>query len=312
MTGVMHRLRWLAVGALMLALATPLGLRAQGNPQPELFKFNTGQGITPIFEGWSHNPDGSFEMWFGYYNKNYVEVLVLPVGPANTLAPGLSDRGQPTVFGTRIKRKQFHVTVPSDWARRELIWSVTVRGVTEKAVAWLQPEWEIDPVYAGKFRDAESLKNTPPVLTVDVPTSIGVADSLKLTATVVDDGLPKTAAQQGMGGGARSNDPPTLKALPDQPEIPVNVPSVAPRGRGAGGGGGGGGAAAAGPRLSVNWIVWRGPADVKFAAATTPIKDQKEPATTTASFTMPGTYVLRATANDGELTVQKYVTVTVK
>jgi hypothetical protein len=304
---VSNRLRWLAVGALTLALAAPLGLRAQGNPQPELFKFNSGQGIAPIFEGWAHNPDGSFEMWFGYYNKNFVEVLVVPVGAANSLSPGLPDRGQPTVFGTRIKRKQFHVTVPSDWGKRELIWTVTANGVTDKAVAWLQPEWEIDPVYAGKFRDKESLENKGPTLNITVPATIGVTETLKIVAAVTDDGLPKSAAGGGMGGGARSNDPPTLKPLPDQQEIPVNVPSVAPPARGRAGGGGQGG-----PRLSVNWIVWRGPADWKVSAATTPILKQEIPAEVTATFSKPGTYVLRATANDGELTVQKEATVVVK
>ena len=31
-------------------LALPGGVAAQGNPEPHSFKFNTGQGLTPIFE----------------------------------------------------------------------------------------------------------------------------------------------------------------------------------------------------------------------------------------------------------------------
>ena len=28
-------------------------------------RYNRGQSIQPVFEGWSRNPDGSFAMWFG-------------------------------------------------------------------------------------------------------------------------------------------------------------------------------------------------------------------------------------------------------
>ncbi|MSO56479.1 MAG: hypothetical protein EXQ55_06095 [Acidobacteria bacterium] len=300
-----NRLRWLALGALTLALAAPLGLRAQGNPDPLSFKFQTGQDVVPIYEGWSHNPDGSYEMHFGYINRNYVETVVVPVGVNNRFTPGLPDRSQPTVFGPRIRRMQFSVTVPSDWAKRELVWTVTANGGTEKAVGWLQMEWEIDPVYFGKFRDEDSKKNTPPMLMVNVPAMVGLTDTLKLAATVTDDGLPKPNPPP-PARGQGSNDPPTLAPLPNQMEVPVNVPQVSRGGRGGGGGG------QAAPRLNVNWVVWRGPADVKFSAATTPIKDQKIPAEITANFAAPGTYILRATATDGELKVVKDFTVVVK
>ena len=59
----------------------------------------------------------------------------------------------------------------------------------------------------------------------------------------------------------------------------------------------------------MNWTVWRGPANVVFDAATTPVKSGK--ASVKATFTMPGTYVIRGSANDGELHVEKDVTVTV-
>jgi hypothetical protein len=55
--------------------------------------------------------------------------------------------------------------------------------------------------------------------------------------------------------------------------------------------------------------VWRGPANVNFEPATAPVANGK--AVVTATFAKPGTYVLRGTANDGELHVDKDVTVTV-
>ena len=45
----------------------------------------SGQGVAPVYEGFDVNPDGSFNMWFGYMNRNYEEELDIPVGPDNTL-----------------------------------------------------------------------------------------------------------------------------------------------------------------------------------------------------------------------------------
>jgi hypothetical protein len=290
--------RWLVpAGALMIALAIPHGVSTQGNPDPVAFKFNSGQGVQPIFEGWAYNPDGSRSMYFGYINRNYVETPAIPVGPENKLEPGAPDQGQPTVFGTRIHRQVFSVVVPKDFGKKELVWSLTVRGETERAVAWLQPEWEIDPIYGGKERSAESLKNKPPTLAVDAPSTVTLAHALTLTATVTDDGLPvprKTPRKAAVG----QETPPALKPEPDQAEILLNVPQVArARGRGALQG------------LVVTWSVWRGPANVTFNPATVEVKDGK--AVATATFTKPGTYVLRGSANDGELHVETDVIVTV-
>ena len=62
--------------------------------------------------------------------------------------------------------------------------------------------------------------------------------------------------------------------------------------------------------LALNWIVWRGPDNARFNQGTIPVKEQK--ATVEVTFPKPGTYILRGTANDGELKVDKDVTVTVK
>lgn len=309
MTGVMYRLRWLAAGAFVLALAAPLGLSAQGNPDPYGFKFNNGQGVQPIFEGWSHNADGTFEMWYGYYNKNFQETLVVQVGADNkvglaTAAPGSPDHGQPTVFLPRIHRMAFSVTVPADFAKKEMVWSVTVRGETEKALGWLQREWEIDPIYFGKMRNAESLKNKKPTLTVNVPATATVGSPVTLASTVVDDGLP-TPRKAPRTSAVGQETPPSLKPLPDQPEIPTNVPGVG--GRGGGGGAAGGGLGPQAP--TVNWIVWRGPAAATITPGTMETKEQKAEAKVT--FTKAGTYVLRATGSDSELKDVKDVTITV-
>jgi len=288
-----------AGGALFLVLAMPGVVGAQGNPEPLSFKFDRGQSVQPIYAGWARKPDGGYSMYFGYINRNYIETPAVPVGPENKFEPGAPDRGQPTVFNTRIHPEAFHVDVPADWGQKELVWTVTLHGKTERAVGWLEPVWEIDPVYHGNARNAESLKNTPPVLTVASEATASVATPLALTATVTDDGLP--VPRKGPRKAAVGQEtPPTLKPDPNQPEIVLSVPEVSRR-RGAFGGPQG---------LQLTWIVWRGPDNATFDQASIPVKDQK--ATVQVTFAKPGTYILRGTANDGELKVEKDVTVTVK
>ena len=61
---------------------------------------DSGQGVTPAYEGYFVNPDGSLSILFGYYNRNLKENLDIPVGPDNRIEPGGPDRGQPTYFLT--------------------------------------------------------------------------------------------------------------------------------------------------------------------------------------------------------------------
>src|SRR5260370_33342479 len=135
--------RLLSVGALIVALAAPYGVSTQGNPEPLGFKFNSGQGVQPIFEGWAYNSDGSVSMYFGYVNRNYVETLTVPIGPENKIEPGAPDRGQPTFFNRRVHRLACIVPVPREWGKKELVWAGSGRGETARGVRWLQPEWAI-------------------------------------------------------------------------------------------------------------------------------------------------------------------------
>jgi hypothetical protein len=296
-----RRLVWSAV---LMVVAVPGMVRAQGNPDPTSFKFNNGQDVVPVFEGWAKNADGSFAMWFGYFNRNYAEPLVIPVGAENKIEPGAADRGQPTYFYTRTHRMGFSVTVPADWGKKELTWTVTAHGKTEKAVAWLQPEWEIDPLFGGKYQSPEALKNQAPTLALNVPSTSVVSKPLTLTASITDDGLPILKPPPKIAVGQET--PPTLVAPKDQVEIPVNVPTL---GEGARGGGRGrGGEPQQG--VIVTWTLWRGPGTVTFTPALQRVVKSGD-AVVTATFEKPGTYVLRAKANDTHRFVEKDVTVTV-
>lgn len=294
-----HFRRLMSAGILVLVSSVAQNLNAQIELGYTL-KYSSGQDIQPIFEGWSRNPDGSFAMHFGYLNRNFVEELPIPIGADNSIEPGGPDRGQPTFFYTRINRNLFTVTVPNDWGSKELVWTVTVRGKSQKAIAWLQPEWEIDPAggaSAGGRTAEEPVRNTPPTITIGAVPPITLPDTLTLSADASDDGLPKPGPRTRKPAVGQET-PPILQGSTD---APVNVPDLPADARG--------GRSNERPQgLTVSWTVWRGPARVTFDPRVAPVKDGN--AVVTATFTTPGTYVLRARANDGLLSVYQSVTVT--
>ena len=275
---------------LAVALGLPAGAAAQADPFN--FPFTSGQTVAPFFDGWSRNPDGTYELHFGYINRNYVEELHVPIGAANRFETGGVDRGQPTFFYPRVHRKVFSVTVPADWGERELVWSLTVRGQRQQAVAWLDPVWEIDPVLGGRAPTAEQRINRPPLLavTADRPT-VTLPDTLALSARVSDDGVPRASGPRRRARGQET--PPALQPSAGDPRAPVNVPVLRTGVRPS--------EVAIDDRLTLTWSVLRGPASVAVEA------DSDDPGTgapvpMTATFSAPGEYLLRAALSDGHLT----------
>ena len=296
--------RWrLGVGLLGLLLGAPSLAGAQ--PTPYNLKFRSGQTVQPIYEGWSRKPDGGFTLHFGYFNRNFVEEVHVPVGPDNHFDPGVVDSGQPTFFYPRAHRRVFSIDVPSDFGGRRLVWNLTTQGETLRAIGWLEPTWQTAARSAGGRRlNAEAARNTAPAIAVEAPAAVTVQSGAALNARVTDDGLPVVREIDPARRVGGTNDPPTLRRDPDEPEPPHNVPTV-PNRRGSG---------AQGPRvrgLRVSWIVWRGPAGVSFEPAST-VAVEDGLAAVTAAFTVPGDYVLRATANDNLLSTEHDVTVTVR
>jgi len=298
--------RWL-LGVSLLGFGCLLGAPsgADAQPTPYNLKYRSGQTVQPVFEGWSRRPDGSFTMHFGYFNRNHVEEIHVPVGPDNHFEPGEVDVGQPTFFYPRAHRRVFSFSVPSDFGDQRVVWNLTVRGEKLQAVGWLDSTWETGANSAGGRRlSDEAARNTAPTIVVDPVSDVTVQSGATLSARVTDDGLPVQREREDGDRRPGSNDPPTLQADPDAVEAPHNVPAV-PNRRGSG---------ADGPRvrgLRVSWIVWRGPAGVLFEPSSTVAVEDGQ-AVVTATFTTPGDYVLRAEANDNRLTTKHDVTVTVR
>src|SRR5207237_8727307 len=182
--------------AAMLVAAVPL-LLAQSQSTELHVRFNSGQSVVPIYEGWERVPDGSFNMVFGYLNRNHVQELTLPVGAQNTFDPGPADRGQPTYFYPRENHFLFRVNVPKEWDRKkELVWTVVANGKTEVARATLLDIWEIDRKVEvsnnGGVQVSNELiaKDVPPVVKIDPIAHARAGAPVTITAAVSDDGIP--------------------------------------------------------------------------------------------------------------------------
>ncbi len=246
-------------------LAPPNGANGRlPSDAPFPASYNSGANVVPEFDGWERNADGTFNMVFGYMNRNHVEEPIVPVGPDNSVEPGGPDRGQPAYFYPRLSRYVFRVKVPKDFGKKELVWSLTVHGRTEKAYATLAPDLEIDKkiiventvVVGVELADS----NQPPSLTVDPVPSATVGSPVTLAMSVSDDGFPPSKGSSGL--------------------------------------------------LSAAWIVYRGPAKVTFNPAGSQ-RVRSGAARSTAIFSEPGRYVLRAIAFDGMLQTTEDVTISV-
>jgi len=283
------------------------------------FMYASGQGLNPAYEGWLPNADGSFTLVFGYMNSNWQQEFDIPTGALNAIEPGGPDQGQPTHFYPRRNPFLFSIRVPADFGEKELIWTLTANGKTEKAYASLKSDYQIDPQVIstevggdfGSLRD-ELRTNIPPELSVaETKRSVKVGDPVSLVAVAKDpDNIP---ARRGAAKPLPEGQTPTISAA-----ALYRPPSSI--------------VAQSGPGLRFSWIVYRG-----NAAAVTFTPDQMKTWTDTrayanspwsppwtiplppadnkwqaeVTFSEPGTYVLRGVASDGSLFTYENVTVIV-
>ena len=141
----MQQFRSISVGLVAwMGILTMVGL-TQSRDQP--IRHDTGQSVSPSFEGWYPNPDGTFTLSFGYLNRNFEQTLDIPVGVNNHFEPGAADRGQPTHFLSRLQTGIFAVTVPADFGDQTLTWSLTAGNETVAIPGHLRPEWQIDSMH---------------------------------------------------------------------------------------------------------------------------------------------------------------------
>ena len=288
----------------VLLSCLPVGSSAQS--------YTFGQHIEPAFEGWRPNPDGTYNMMFGYMNENWEEEPDVQIGENNYFSPGEADRGQPTHFLPRRNRFTFEVTVPSDWGDRELVWTINVNGKERKAFATLRQDYLVDNMVIASETGSlgagtsspESRANIPPVVTVpgDSVRVARVGEPINLDTSVWDDGLPKPRR-----GSATSSD--------DLEQRMMRRPTQVTVGKTNG--------------LFLSWNVYRGPGKVIFdPPLPKPWEDTRNSANSpwgnlwlpppipedglykvNVTFEEAGSYVLWGRADDGGLYNDTYITV---
>lgn len=80
-----RRLFLVGLGLTIIATHGPVTLSAQVPLGPV---GRTGQTLTPAYEGWYPNHDGTLSVSFRYFNRNYDEEMDIPIGPDNVVEPG--------------------------------------------------------------------------------------------------------------------------------------------------------------------------------------------------------------------------------
>src|SRR5437016_2844531 len=56
-----------------------------GQTLPSEPAHDAGTTVTGAFEGWFKNPDGTFGLLLGYYNRNRNQEVDIPIGPDNRI-----------------------------------------------------------------------------------------------------------------------------------------------------------------------------------------------------------------------------------
>ena len=193
--------------------------------------------------------------------------------------------------------------MPADFGTREVVWTLTTNGKTERAYGTLKPDYFIDDDVimanngaAGMGGTEPSIKgNKAPVLTIDGPTTrtVKVGEPVTLNAVTTDDRIPRPRGMPPLNPGTATR---------------FTVDS------------------ATGLRLS--WFVYRGKGTVVFDPVQTKVwEDTRDNANSPwsygwrtpavppegtwvarATFREPGTYVLRCQAHDGGLATTGDVT----
>ncbi len=315
-------------GRLALLVMTTLAWVQAGEAQERRMVLS-GEIVSPAFEGWWPNADGTFKLFFGYMNSNWEQEFDIPVGEANyfrLVEPGAlddletdgfvaatADMGQPTHFYPRRNPFLFTIDVPADFGEKEVVWTLETQDHVARAYGSLYPDYRIDPQ----------------VISTEVGGSFGslddrLRDNIAPEMQVMGDNYRRVRVGEPLQLEVYANDPDDFPARsnrrpPRTPEQIYNPPSSI--------------VAMSGPGLRFSWTIYRGPAE---AASFTPVQMKtytdtrvyanspwsppfiipEPPADnrwkTTVVFEQPGDYVLRGIASDGSMFTYDNINVTVE
>jgi len=292
----------IAVFALAMAMSSwaqqpraPLALEPLGT---------RGEAVFPAFEGWGPDTSGENLLLLGYYSRNKSQDLVIPIGPDNRIEPDGPDYGQPTYFYAGRQHGVFAIKVPKDFGTKKLTWTLRANGQTSVVSFWLNPPYWInfykhlangnEPPVIRFLRNGPTLTGPPVGIAQTLSGTVGQPVSLTLWASDVP--TQATAAEEELAARNRA-----LTAARAPESVAIIGSQVI--GGGAARGAGAAGVRVAPPDITVNWKKHRGPGEVTFAQGRLALITKGDPklvldATTTATFSVPGEYVVRAQVND--------------
>jgi len=261
-----------AAGALVSAQ-----VQLPSNP-PKQF----GASISPAYEGWFDNPDGTHSFLIGYYSRNTEQEIDIPIGPNNHFEPGPADMGQPTHFLTRRRFGMFTVTVPKEFPRTQKItWTLTVNGTTTTIPFYMHIDYNISP-----FKSTEEAPNRdfnkPAFIKFEEngPTFMGPSINPAMTTKVISK-------------NATVGTPMPLTVWADDDALYST--------------GGNGPMAGARPAVSLVISKYRGPGNVTLGPGRItfetlkggkPLQPYSGKTTAQVNFSAPGNYLVLVTAND--------------
>ncbi len=227
----------------------------------------TGQPVIPLFDGWYANPDGTFELCFGYHNLNTVQAVDIPLGMENRIEPARFDGVQPTHFDEvpeeyRRRFCVFTVNLTDLTVAPEVIWTLELGGRAYSVPGSASEHYRMDEIRQS------SRGNSAPLVRFEEPS-----------------GQP-----EGRGRRTRLEGGETVSATTAAP-LPLSITVSDPEGI----------------PLGVTRLIWgkhQGPGSVVFAGGEeTEIIEATDTLAhaTTATFAEPGDYVLRVQAVDWDL-----------
>jgi hypothetical protein len=260
---------------VLLIGASPLGAQSSRPLAP--LPADGGLRVAPFFDGWYENPDGTVTLSFGYSNLNRHEVVEIPLGPDNFVAPKEYDGRQPTSFppvapdsgdaaaaGRREReRGVFTVIVPAGF-KGDVVWTLRHRGQTYSVpgrtktgayqLRWPMAMGSVPPLL--RFKPGGPAGRGPAGIHADLVKAT-VGSPLSLTILAADDSV-------------REKEPVTVASRRESKTGAINV----------------------------TWFKHSGPGPVVFSPAKEPIAQLEGTATTAATFTQPGEYVIRVRADN--------------
>ncbi len=246
-------------------------VQAQGTPLPvELLPLGKdigltqGQTVTPAYEGWYENEDGTIALSFGYYNRNTEEVLDIPLSHANHfMGVPEGQTNQPTHFETGRHWGVFTVNIPAD-SEDQVVWHLENQGKTFHVPVNRSNDYVIDAIVGDandnfppevRFSEGGPMGHGPGGITAG-PVQATTGEPLSIDVWVNDDGKASGIAAMFMAGSGFT--PPT----------------------------------------DLTWFKHQGPGEVEFSEPNVKVPVEGGQASTEATFSEAGDYMLRLRVNE--------------